>query len=203
MRSVHRQLKEKEKELKNSDVELAQEESELSAEREISRLTHEAQKLFKEGKFSEAKLYLEEAVRLDQSGTITRIPGTSSNPADRHGLASLRSAADILDTLSHKHTQQHLPQVLSGIGGPVTYGASIDTRPTSHTSSVYTTKTIIRLLGMLLMCCIAYITVGVRYGWRGSRVDTMAIELEETATRAVSGGYTSLEHDQPHGSDGL
>lgn len=52
-----------------------------------------------------------------------------------------------------------------------------------------------RLLGILFMCGVVYITVGFRYGWRGTRVDTMTVELEETATRVVSGGYTALDNE--------
>ena len=45
------------------------------------------------------------------------------------------------------------------------------------------------------MCGVVYITVGFRYGWRGTRVDAMTVELEETATRVVSGGYTALDSE--------
>ena len=96
---MKQELKEKEKELKESDLKLAQEEEELSAEKEISRLTAEARSLFKQGRFSEAKLYLEEAVRLDSSKTVQHIPGTSRDPSHRHGLLDLQTAASILDAL--------------------------------------------------------------------------------------------------------
>jgi hypothetical protein len=166
------QLRKKEQELKQSDIQLAQEEEELSAEREISRLTHEAQSLFKKGKYSEAKLYLEEAVRLDSSTTVKHIPGTSSNPSDRQGLHDLRTAADILDALGSKHHTHSLflppppqpsstSQVLSGIGGPVTYGATLGSSA-AHGHGVYTTKTLVRLMGLFCVCLIAYITVGFR-----------------------------------------
>ena len=39
----------------------------MSAEREISRLTQEAKKLFTEGRFAEAKLYLEEVTTRHKS----------------------------------------------------------------------------------------------------------------------------------------
>jgi len=100
---LQQELKEKERELKNSDLKLAQEEEELSAEKEISRLTHEAQALFKAGKFSEAKLYLEEAVRMDQSSTVTGIAGTPADPRKRQGLTDLKRAAGILDALGTHH----------------------------------------------------------------------------------------------------
>ena len=58
--------KEKVEGVKESEVELVRE-REMSVQREIARLTDEAQARFREGKFSEAKLYLEQAVRLDQS----------------------------------------------------------------------------------------------------------------------------------------
>ena len=208
---IEQELKEKEEALKRSDVELAEEEEELAAEREISRLTHAAQALFKEGKFSEAKLYLEEAVRLDQSSAVKHIPGTPSNPSDRSGLADLESAADILDALQapaaragRAATRAHpggsssrdmTPQILSGIGGPITYAASLDHSGGSHAHGVYSWKTVVRLLGVLLVALVAYITVGFRHGWTGTRVDTMTVELEETATRVMSGGYTALQQD--------
>ena len=58
------ELERKEKELKKDDLELAQEQEELTAEHEITRLTKQARSLFERGKYSEAKLFLEEAVRL-------------------------------------------------------------------------------------------------------------------------------------------
>ena len=58
--------KEKVEGVKESEVELVRE-REMSVQREIARLTEAAQARFREGKFSEAKLYLEQAVRLDQS----------------------------------------------------------------------------------------------------------------------------------------
>jgi hypothetical protein len=104
---LQQELKEKEQELKDSDLKLAREEEELTAEKEISRLTHEAQALFKTGKFSEAKLYLEEAVRLDQSSTVTGITGTPANPGKRQGLTDLKRAVGILDALNTHHRDPH------------------------------------------------------------------------------------------------
>lgn len=96
---MKQELAKKEEELKKSDLKLAQEEEELSAEKEISRMTAAARSLFKQGKFSEAKRYLEEAVRLDSSKTVQHIPGTSSDASHRHGLLDLQTAASILDEL--------------------------------------------------------------------------------------------------------
>ena len=101
---MKQELREKEQELKKSDLKLAQEEEELSAEKEISRLTAEARSLFKDGKFSEAKLYLEEAVRLDSGKTVQQIPGTPSDPSHRHGLLDLQTAAQILNALRYFFT---------------------------------------------------------------------------------------------------
>ena len=58
---------------------------------------------------------------------------------------------------------------------------------------MYTYKTVVRLVGVLFVCLIAYITLGFKHSWRGSRVDLMTIELEETSRSAVSGGYTALD----------
>jgi hypothetical protein len=104
---LQQELKEKEQELKDSDLKLAREEEELTAEKEISRLTHEAQALFKTGKFSEAKLYLEEAVRLDQSSAVTGIAGTPANPGKRQGLTDLKRAVGILDAFNTQHRDSH------------------------------------------------------------------------------------------------